>query len=177
MFEKDFIVADLETTGLSSKKNEIIEIGAIKVKDFRKIDSMDIFLKPENPVPAVITNLTGITNDMLLNGYNLVEGIKKFVDFVEDYPIVFHNAKFDMGFLNIASNKLYGKDLENHCLDTLVLSRKLVSNVKDYKLGTLADYFNISYDGAHRSLRDCQITFEVYKNLNKIYQNNTFNVS
>ena len=58
MFEKDFIVADLETTGLSSKKNEIIEIGAIKVKDFRKIDSMDIFLKPENPVPAVITNLT-----------------------------------------------------------------------------------------------------------------------
>lgn len=177
MFEKDFIVADLETTGLSSKKNEIIEIGAIKVKDFRKIDSMDIFLKPENPVPAVITNLTGITNDMLLDGYNLVEGIKKFVDFVEDYPIVFHNAKFDMGFLNIASNKLYGKDLESHCLDTLVLSRKLVSNVKDYKLGTLADYFNISYDGAHRSLRDCQITFEVYKNLNKIYQNNTFNVS
>lgn len=177
MFEKDFIVADLETTGLSSKKNEIIEIGAIKVKDFRKIDSMDIFLKPENPVPAVITNLTGITNDMLLDGYNLVEGIKKFVDFVEDYPIVFHNAKFDMGFLNIASNKLYGKDLENDCLDTLVLSRKLVSNVKDYKLGTLADYFNISYDGAHRSLRDCQITFEVYKNLNKIYQNNTFNVS
>lgn len=114
---------------------------------------------------------------MLLDGYDLVEGIKKFVDFVEDYPIVFHNAKFDMGFLNIASNKLYGKDLENHCLDTLVLSRKLVSNVKYYKLGTLADYFNISYDGAHRSLRDCQITFEVYKNLNKIYQNNTFNVS
>ena len=80
---------------------------------------------------------------MLLDGYNLVEGIKKFVDFVEDYPIVFHNAKFDMGFLNIASNKLYGKDLENDCLDTLVLSRKLVSNVKDYKLGTLADYFNV----------------------------------
>jgi len=81
MFEKDFVIVDLETTGLSPVKNEIIEIGAIKVENGQVVDTMDIFVKPKTPVSYFITNLTGITNEMLKSGYDIEEGMKKFIEF------------------------------------------------------------------------------------------------
>ena len=169
MFKKDFVIVDLETTGLSPTKNEIIEIGAIKVSGNKIIDTMDILVKPQIPVSSRITSITGITNKMLANADGIEIGLKKFLNFIEDYTLIFHNAKFDMGFLNNAMFMLYGKNISNDVMDTLVLSRNLVFDVPDYKLGTLANYFDISYEGAHRSLRDCQITLDVYNNLNSIY--------
>ncbi len=171
MFKKDFVIVDLETTGLSAKKDEIIEIGAIKVNNNEIIDTMDLFVKPKNPVPSIITNITGITNEMLKDACNIETVMVKFLNFIENYPLVFHNARFDMSFLNSAMNSLYNQSIQNNFIDTLVLSRKLISNVPNYKLGTLASYFDISYDGAHRSLRDCQITLDVYNNLSNIYNN------
>lgn len=169
MFEESFVIADLETTGLSPLKNEIIEIGAIRVEKNKIVDKVVMFIKPEIPVSYVITNITGITNEMLKDAISVKEGLAVFMDFAKDYPLVFHNAKFDMGFLNNYRKKCFNSEFNNKCLDTLYISKQILKDVPNYKLGTLAEYFNISYNGAHRSLRDCEITFEVYKNLNKIY--------
>ncbi len=173
MFEKDYVIVDLETTGLSPVNNEIIEIGAIKIKNNEIVDRMDILVKPENEVSPFITRLTGITNEMLLDATNIHDALEMFSNFAEDSVLMAHNANFDMSFLNNNFKRHFDHGLENKCLDTLVLSRKYVKGIKNYKLETLANYFNINYIGAHRSLKDCEITFEVYKNIEKIYNKNT----
>ncbi len=169
MFEKNFVIVDLETTGLSPLKNEIIEIGAIKVENGQVVDTMDIFVKPKNPVSYFITNLTGITNEMLKDGYEIEDGMKKFIEFSENYTLIAHNARFDIGFLNSNMNSCFNKSLENKYLDTVKISKEIVKDLPNYKLGTLAKYFNVDYEGAHRALKDCEITLDIYNNLNEIY--------
>lgn len=169
MFENSFVIVDLETTGLSPIKNEIIEIGAIKVENGVVVDTMDIFVKPKTPVSYFITNLTGITNDMLKDGYDIEEGMKKFIEFSGDYTLIAHNARFDIGFLNSNMNSCFNKDLENKYLDTVKISKEIVKGLPNYKLGTLAEYFNVDYKGAHRALKDCEITLDIYNSLSKIY--------
>lgn len=173
MFKNDFVIVDLETTGLSPVQHEIIEIGAIKVENNQVVDTMDIFVKPNKPVSRFITNITGITNQMLQDAMSVEEGLALFLDFAKDHTLVAHNAKFDMGFLNNYTSKCFNANLNNDCLDTLLLSKQLLKDVPNYKLGTLAEYFNISYEGAHRSLRDCEITLDVYHHLYQIYHTQT----
>lgn len=169
MFEESYVIVDLETTGLSPIKNEIIEIGAIKVENNKIVDSLDILVKPENAVSSFITSLTGITNDMLIDAVEIKEALKIFIDFANNSMLIAHNANFDMGFLNNNLQKHFNYSLENRCLDTLALSRKYVKGIKNYKLETLANYFNVNYSGAHRSLKDCEITYEIYKKLVERY--------
>ncbi len=169
MFEKDFVIVDLETTGLSPVKNEIIEIGAIKVENGQVVDTMDIFVKPKKPVSYFITNLTGITNEMLEDGYDIEEGMKKFIEFSGDSTLIAHNARFDISFLKNNMNNCFNKDLENKYLDTVKISKEIVKDLPNYKLGTLAEYFNVDYKGAHRALKDCEITLDIYNNLKEIH--------
>lgn len=169
MFEKDFVIVDLETTGLSPVKNEIIEIGAIKVENGQVVDTMDIFVKPKTPVSYFITNLTGITNEMLKSGYDIEEGMKKFIEFSGNSTLIAHNAKFDISFLKNNMYNCFNKDLENKYLDTVKISKEIVKDLPNYKLGTLAEYFNVDYKGAHRALKDCEITLDIYNGLKKIH--------
>lgn len=174
MFENSFVIVDLETTGLNPMDSEIIEIGAIKVIDGKIIDTMDVFVKPNTPVSYFITSLTGITNEMLEDGLNINDALLKFEKFSKGLKLMAHNAKFDVGFLNkYMYDNFNRKILEdvNDAIDTLKLSRIIVNDVPDHKLGTLAKRFNVDYTGAHRSLRDCEITLEVYKNMVKMYNN------
>lgn len=173
MFEENYVIVDLETTGLSPLKNEIIEIGAIKVENNKIVDRLDMLVKPENRVSSFITNLTGITNEMLQDAIGIEDALKIFINFASGNTLMAHNANFDMGFLNTNLQKHFNYTLENKCLDTLALSRKYIKDIKNYKLETLANYFNVNYSGAHRSLKDCEITFEVYKNIGEIYNKNT----
>ena len=171
MFDDSFVIVDLETTGLSPKNGEIIEIGAIKVIDNKVVDTMDVFVRPSRPLSHFTTSLTGITNEMVDEGLSIKEALKVFNEFSSGLRLLAHNAKFDMGFLDEYMRKSFGKGIENNALDTLALSRAIVKDVPNYKLGTLANYFDIDYSGAHRSLRDCEITLEVYNNVRKIYNN------
>lgn len=171
MFEDSFVIVDLETTGLSPKNGEIIEIGAIKVINNEVVDKMDIFVKPSRPITLFTTNLTGITNEMVDEGLNIKEALKVFDEFSDGMRLMAHNAKFDMGFLDVYMKKELGKSVREDALDTLIISRALVKDVPNYKLGTLANRFNIDYSGAHRSLRDCEITLDVYNNIRKMYNN------
>ena len=165
MFDKDYVIVDLETTGLSPVKNEIIEIGAIKVQNNEIVDRLDILVKPENRVNYFISNLTGITNEMLEDAMDIKEALKIFSEFASDSTLMAHNANFDMSFLNTNLDKHFKYTLKNKCLDTLAISRHYLKGMPNYKLETLANHFNVNYSGAHRSLKDCEITYEVYKNI------------
>lgn len=170
-FVDNYVLFDLETTGLNCKENEIIEIGAIKVVDGVVVDTFNTLIKPSVIIDEVITNITGITNSMVESSPNIGDVLVKFKDFIGNNVLIAHNANFDIGFLrkNFLSLSI---DFSNNYLDTLFLARKYVLNLKNYKLGTLAEYFNIDYSGAHRGLRDCMITKDVYDNLKSYVYNN-----
>ena len=170
MFDDNFVIVDLETTGLNPQNSEIIEMGAIKVKNNKVVDKMDVFVKPSRPLSYFTTKLTGITNEMVDEGLSLKDALNVFVEFSDGMRLMAHNAKFDMGFLDTYMKKVFGTGAPNNALDTLVLSRIFVKDVPNHKLGTLANYFNIDYSGAHRSLRDCEITLGVYNEIRKIYE-------
>lgn len=167
MFEDSFVIVDLETTGLSPKNGEIIEIGAIKVIDNKVVDKMDVFVKPSRPITWFTTNLTGITNEMVDEGLSTKEALKVFDEFSSGLRLMAHNAKFDMSFLNTYMQKELGKGVRDDSMDTLLLSRAILKDVPNHKLGTLADYFGIDYTGAHRALKDCEITLDVYNGLRR----------
>ncbi len=172
MFEDNFVIVDLETTGLSPKNGEIIEIGAIKVVNNEVVDTMDVFVRPSRPLSYFTTNLTGITNEMVAEGLDIETALNVFNEFSDGMRLMAHNAKFDMSFLNTYMTKYLGMTIGENAMDTLLLSRAIVKDVPNYKLGTLASRFDIDYSGAHRSLRDCEITLEVYNNIRKIYEGN-----
>ena len=105
---------------------------------------------------------------MLQSGKNITEVLKEFVKFTEDKIIIGHNVTFDLGFLSYNCRKYLNYNLDNDYVDTMCMARKIVPNSINYKLGTLANLFNVSYEGAHRGLKDVQITYEVYNNLRRI---------
>ena len=167
-FVDDYVLVDIETTGLSPINDEIIEIGAIKVKENKIVDEYNELIKINRRLSPFITNLTGITDAMLKNGKLPNVVFKEFVDFIEDDVIIGHNVNFDYGFLCDKCKKYINYNLENERIDTMYLAKKLVPNSINYKLGTLAKYFNVSYQGAHRGLKDVEITYEVYNHLRKL---------
>lgn len=167
-FVSDYVLVDIETTGLSPVNDEIIEIGALKVRNNVIVDTFSTLIKPSCIIPYYITNITGITNEMVEYSPDIKEVLLKFNDFVGDYTLIAHNARFDISFLRNNFLKHLDIGLNNNYIDTLVLSRRYLPNLNSHKLQTLADYFNISYNGAHRGLRDCEITKMVYDNLYNI---------
>lgn len=167
-FVDDYVLVDIETTGLSPVVDEIIEIGAIKVKNNEIVDKYNELIKVNRSLSPFITNLTGITNEMLRTGKMPSEVFKEFVDFVGEDVIIGHNVNFDLGFLTNKCKKYIDYNLTNDYVDTMYLARRLVKDTVNYKLGTLAEYFNVSYEGAHRGLKDVEITYEVYNCLRRI---------
>lgn len=166
-FVSDYVIVDIETTGLSPVNNEIIEIGALKVVSNEIVDNFTFLIKPSIALDENIINLTGITNEMLVDASDVYSVLSQFEAFIGDNVLMAHNAKFDISFLNNYYMKYLNKPLSNKYIDTLFLARKYLK-LDSYKLGNLANHFNISYIGAHRGLRDCEITKQVYDNLLKI---------
>ncbi len=165
-----YVVFDLETTGLKANEGDsIIEIGAVKMQNGKIIDTFDLFVDPKRNLDPEIIKITGITNEMLKDSIDEKSAVEKFMDFVGDCPVVAHNAKFDMSFINKYMQQKLGKQPRQDAMDTLLLSRSIVKGLPNYKLGTLATHFDIDYSGAHRSLRDCEITLDVYNNIRKIW--------
>ncbi len=167
-FVDDYVLVDIETTGFSPVKDEIIEIGAIKVEKNKIINEYNELIKINETLSPFTTKLTGITDEMLQTGKEISEVLKDFIHFTGDSIIIGHNVTFDLGFLSYNCKKYLNFNLNNDYVDTMCIARKLVPNSINYKLGTLADFFNVSYEGAHRGLKDVEITYEVYNNLRKI---------
>ncbi len=171
----NYVVFDIETTGLDPEFDEIIEIGAVKIKDGIKIDTFNSLIKPEYEIDEFITELTGITNEMVENAPSIDEVLPKFMDFIKDYIIIGHNVNFDINFIYDNLGELNIPPITNDFVDTLRISRRLIPELKHHKLSDLANYFNIDTNGSHRALKDVEITSEVLNNLNKMiiekYQN------
>lgn len=159
--EATYTVFDLETTGLKPKNSEIIEIGAVKIQQGEIIDKFSTFVKPQNKIPAQITDITGITNKMVSDAPLIAQVIEDFLEFADNTVLVAHNADFDYGFLlkHLESGDRYP------VLDTLGLSRALLPELKSHSLKSLVSHFNIQLDNHHRALDDAQATGEIFLNL------------
>lgn len=167
-FVDDYVLVDIETTGFSPVKDDIIEIGAIRVVNNQIIQKYNQLIKINKNLEPFTTRLTGITDEMLQTGKKISDVLKEFISFTGKDIIIGHNVTFDLGFLSYNCKKYLNYNLNNDYVDTLCMARKLIPNSINYKLGTLAEFFNVSYKGAHRGLKDVEITYEVYNNLRKI---------
>lgn len=167
-FVDDYVLVDIETTGFSPVKDDIIEIGAIRVENNQIIQKYNRLIKINKNLEPFTTRLTGITDEMLQTGKKISDVLKEFISFTGKDIIIGHNVTFDLGFLSYNCKKYLNYNLNNDYVDTLCMARRLIPNSINYKLGTLAEFFNVSYKGAHRGLKDVEITYEVYNNLRKI---------
>jgi DNA polymerase-3 subunit epsilon len=160
---KQFIVYDLETTGLNPDKHEIIEIGAVKVNvDSNIHDTFTILVQCKKKLPKRISEITGITSEMLeTQGESLEIAINEFLKFVGDLRMVAFNAPFDHNFLLNAASR-FGITLDNPVSCALDMARRAWPGLRSYRLGTLAAMGGLDTKGTHRALKDCELTITVY---------------
>ncbi|MDO4404237.1 MAG: 3'-5' exonuclease [Atopobiaceae bacterium] len=161
----EYVVVDLETTGLSPEKNEILEIAALKVVNGQEIESYQRLVRPVNGLPDVVTKLTGLSADQVEQGVELSEAMESFLVFIGSCPLVMHNADFDMAFIDAALEQLDIDELDNECIDTLALARKRRPQEESYRLGDLVASLGVDKEGLHRAIHDCKATKVLFENL------------
>ena len=162
----EFIALDLETTGLNSSTEFIIEIGAMKFVEGKPVESYESLVKPPISIPKFITGLTGISNDDVNGASEIDEVLPEFMEFCGEYPLIAHNSPFDMGFLRTwaakidaslsESSKTPDSYFKNDVYDTALLSRIFFWWITNHKLVTLADYFDFDPANAHRAYADAE---------------------
>jgi len=166
-----FIVLELETTGASPQQGcGITEIGAIAVRGGEVLGEFSTFVNPQVPLPDYIINLTGITDEMLVDAPLISEVFPDFIEFIdrhEDIHLVAHNAPFDIGFLKAAATSLALEWPKYEVIDTVKLARRVIdrSEILNYKLGTLSQFFDTQALPNHRALDDVKTTVEVLHRL------------
>jgi len=160
--DASFLVFDLETTGLNPKEDEIIEIGAIKMKGSEVLGTYSTFVKPEKELSTMITSLTGISEDMLSKARPIKEVLPEFTKFAEGCILVAHNASFDYGFVRNSVKKHFGGDWEMPCIDTLALAKSLFRS-KSYSLDNVVKRLKLGHFDHHRAYEDAKVTAEVLK--------------
>ncbi len=166
--DNEYIVLDIETTGLSFRTEKITEIGAVKVKDGEIVDTFETFVNPEIPIPKRIVELTGITDEMVETAETIDLVMPKFLEFIGNLKLVAHNADFDVGFLKYNA-EILGLNMDNEYIDSLALSRQLFPEFKKHKLGMLAEKFGINVENAHRALDDVKTLVKVFLKLLEKY--------
>lgn len=159
-----FVVFDLETTGLSAKKNFITEIGAVKILNGEIIDSFSTFVEPPVPIPPKITELTGITDAMVAGAPKEDEAVSAFMKFCEGSVLVAHNALFDTGFIR-ESLARHGESFSHCFIDTVALSRKLYPELKNHKLNNVAKHLKVKLEHHHRAVDDALATAHIFRHM------------
>jgi len=160
LLNQEYVVFDTETTGFYVGSDQMIEIGAVKIKAGEIIDRFDEFIDPKRPLPTKITELTCITDEML-KGHDSEENVtKRFLEWTGDLPMVAHNAKFDIGFMNAACTKYNLGEFKNTVLDTMSMARMLHPEWPNHKLTTLVRRYKIEWDedAHHRADYDAEGT-------------------
>lgn len=163
-YTPDYVVFDLETTGISRVYDEVVEISAVKVRGGKVVDEFSTLVNPGRHIPSGASQVNGITDQMVAYAPRFVKVLQEFLDFTEGYPLVGHNiASFDMKFICRDAEKYYGSVPVNDYIDTLPLARKHLPNLSHHKLTDLASYYGLTTDGAHRALNDCRMNQQVYE--------------
>lgn len=161
-FDGEFIVFDIETTGFNAQEDRITEIGAVRVKGGKVLDIFNTFVDPEMPIPARITELTGITDEMVAGAPDEASAVRAFFDFCgEAATLVAHNAPFDTGFIRAVCAR-HGMEYGYTSIDTVPMSRSLLKGLKNYKLDTVAKYLKLEDFNHHRACDDAKILADIF---------------
>ncbi|GAA0279188.1 hypothetical protein GCM10008922_42390 [Faecalicatena contorta] len=161
---KSYIAFDLETTGLNPEQNEIIEIGALKVRHGKVQERFMEFVRPTENISPVVSELTGITNEMVAGARSSRNVIPDFLDFCGDDILIGHNVIFDYSFVKVGA-MAEGLDFERFGIDTLRIARKVHKDMESKSLGCLCDYYCIENRAAHRAYHDALATAKLYQTL------------
>lgn len=165
----NFTVIDIETTGLDPEWDNIIEISAIKVKNNQITDIFSTLINPEVKISEFISELTGITDEMIKDAPLIDDALEDYINFIGDDIILGWNVNFDINFLYDYLSKLKNKILSNNFVDGLRIARLHLKELKSHKLSTICEYYNLNKDIAHRSLSDCYSVLNVYQKNEKRY--------
>ncbi len=157
----NYIVFDLETTGLSSRYNKITEIGAVKISNGTIVDRFHKLVNPQTPIPPKIVELTGITDEMVENEPTIDEILPSFLEFIGNDPVVAHNASFDTSFVIESCNRL-NLSFNNPILDTLSLAKVLLPSLKRYKLNNIAKELRVELLNHHRAVDDAVALAKIF---------------
>ena len=175
LLEQEYVVFDTETTGFTPYSDQMIEIGAVKIKNGEITDRFDELINPGRELPEKIVELTNITDEMLVGKDTEENATKRFMEFIGDLPMVAHNAKFDIGFMSAAYSKYNLGEFTNTVLDTMSMARMLYPNWKNHKLSTLVKQLEVPWeeDAHHRADYDSEGTaIGFYKMCKTLYNRN-----
>ena len=168
----DYVLFDLETTGISWEKDEVVEISAVKVKGGEIVDEFSSLVNPGMPIPYYASEVNGITDDMVADSPTFDKVLGEFLEFAGDEVLVGHNIHtFDMKFIQKSSQYYFGKLIGNDYVDTLMLARLYLPEMEHHTLSDLAAHYGISTAGAHRALADCKMNQQVFEHLKKEIEN------
>ena len=161
--QEEYVVVDLETTGLDPYKGcEIIEIGVTEIVNNQIIKNYSRFVKPKKEIPAFITEITNITNDMVKDEDSIEEVLPRFRKYIGNKTIIAHNAKFDLKFLNYYLKKLDLDVIENYICTLELLKKNTNYKGKNKKLEIACEYYNIENKNAHRADSDTLATAKLF---------------
>lgn len=163
-FDGTFICFDIETTGLSAARDKITEIGAVKVENGVITDTFSTFANPEMPIPQKITQLTGITDDMVKDAPSQSEAVGAFLEFAGDNVLVAHNAPFDTSFIAKSCEDM-GREYNYTSIDTVAISRAILTDIKNCKLDTVAKFLRLGDFNHHRATDDAEMLARIFINL------------
>lgn len=164
-FPEKYVVIDLETTGLSTEWDRIIEIGAIKVENGKIIETFQQLIYPEREIDSFIENLTGITNEMLSAAPKIQEVLPLLDKFIGDSLVLGHNVNFDINFLYDDYEIHLNKPFKNNFIDTMRISRKLYPELEHHRLIDIITHLNVTASNLHRALNDCEYTYKCYEKM------------
>lgn len=164
-FPSDYIIIDIETTGLSPKIDKIIEVAALKIKDNKIEDSYTSLINPHKKITQFIQELTGISNNDLECAPSADVVLNELLSFIGESILVAHNANFDINFLYDEIKENLNTEFTNDFVDTLRIARRALPDLENHKLDTIIDHYSIEKRKLHRALDDCELTYEIFKKL------------
>ena len=167
----DYVVFDLETTGVRPNTDEIIEISAIRVRGHEPVEEYSTLVYPGRHIPAAATAVNHITDEMVKDAPALAEALEGFLDFAGNDILVGHNIQqFDLNFIYQGAMRTLGTEVANDYIDTLFMARQCLPELSHHKLSDVSEHFGINTVGAHRALNDCVMNQQCYEALGKILQ-------
>lgn len=170
-YVKDYVVFDLETTGINPERDSIVEISALKVKDHKIEREFSTLVNPGRHIPPGATAVNGITDEMVADAPDVGAAMERFLEFIGKDILVGHNIHtFDMNFVYNAAWSFLGKELDNDYIDTLYLARRYLPELSHHKLTDVAAHFKLKTEGAHRALSDCRMNQGCYEEIGKLME-------
>lgn len=167
----DYVVFDLETTGINQELDDIIEISAIKVKNHEITEEFSTLVNPGRKIPKAATAVNGITDEMVADAPDIATAMEAFLTFIGEEVLVGHNIHtFDTNFTYDAAMNSLGKELHNDYIDTLYMARRCLPELSHHKLTDVSAHFCIETEGAHRALCDCRMNQRCYEEMGKLMQ-------